>query len=394
MTNPSTYPFSFRLAAALISIALILGLLSVATDVFIPLTLAFLFAILLRPMVAFLQVRLRFHLVLAVSVAVIFGLGLTSALVYYISMQVGSIASDWMNIKVNLLENYRHLQQWVEWKFGISFLEQNQFLKTATKDSIAEGKSLLGSTLNSFTGTLLNAVLVPFYTFLLLLHRNLLIVFLLKLFSNQPQERIHRILSKVKKAVQSFLVGTLMEMGIVSVMTSAGLMIIGMHYAILLGILTGILNLIPYIGILVATLLTLAATLTGKADLSIVFGVVIVNGIIHLFDANVLVPLVVSSKVKMNAFISVLLIILGSHLAGVAGMFLAIPIAGILKIVFDEVEGLEPWGFLMGDSIPPTAEWQQTQKPGLPDAEQAEQKERVELQKHGRFLRWLGRKFG
>lgn len=82
----------------------------------------------------------------------------------------------------------------------------------------------------------------------------------------------------------------------------------GIHYAILLGILTGILNQIPYIGIIVAILLSIASTLTGVADVSIIAGVVRVNVIVLLPDANVLVPIVVSTRVKMNAFISILLI--------------------------------------------------------------------------------------
>jgi hypothetical protein len=96
-----------------------------------------------------------------------------------------------------------------------------------------------------------------------------------------------------------------------------------------------------------------------------VLGVVVLNAVIHLLDANVLVPLVVSSKVKMNALLSVILIIIGGHIAGVSGMFLAIPIAGVIKIIFDECQSLSAWGYLMGDSIPPSAEWQQVQKPGI-----------------------------
>ena len=361
----SDTPFPIRLAAVLLSFSIILLLAYLGQDIFIPMTLAVLFAILLRPLVVFFQVRLRFHLVLSVSLTVLFGLILLSALIMFISVQVSNIAGDWLQIRSNLLANYEHLQQWVEHRFGISFVQQNLFLKTASRDSIQDGKAILSNTLNTFTGTLLNLVLVPFYTFLLLLHRNLLIVFLLKLFSSQPQSRIHLVLMKIKTAIQSFLLGTLIEMGIVSVSTIAGLYMIGLNYAVLLGLITGILNLVPYIGIVIATLLTLAATLSGHASFSMVLGVVILNAVIHLLDANVLVPLVVSSKVKMNALLSVILIIIGGHIAGVAGMFLAIPIAGVVKIILDESQSMAAWGYLMGDSIPPFAEWQQVQKPGI-----------------------------
>ena len=143
----------------------------------------------------------------------------------------------------------------------------------------------------------------------------------------------------------------------ISVLTSVGLMIIGVKYAILLGVITGLLNIIPYIGILVAGILTIVATLTGSADLSIILGVIIVNVIVQLIDNNLLVPLIVSSKVKINALASIVGIIIGGALAGISGMFLAIPIIAILKVIFDRIESLEPWGYLMGDTLPKTYEW-------------------------------------
>ena len=62
-------------------------------------------------------------------------------------------------------------------------------------------------------------------------------------------------------------------------------------------------------------------------------------------------PRVVGSKVKINALVTILGVILGEHLWGIAGMFLAIPIIALLKVVFDSVETLNAWGFILGDEI-------------------------------------------
>ena len=117
-------------------------------------------------------------------------------------------------------------------------------------------------------------------------------------------------------------------------------------------IITGILNLIPYIGILFAGVLSIVASLTGTPDLSIMVGVIVVNIIVQLIDNNIFVPMIVSSKVEINAFVSIIGIIIGGAIAGISGMFLAIPILAVLKVIFDRIEILEPWGYLMGEIYP------------------------------------------
>lgn len=383
--NP-TFPFSVRLAATLISICLILTLTYLGQEIFIPVALAVMFAILLRPMVYFLQRKLRFSLVLAVSLSVIFGILVVAGLIFFISVQVGEIASDWVKIKENLMLHYSHLQQWVKESFGVSFRDQANYVDKATKDSMEGGKEMIGNTLSTFTGTLMNVILIPFYTFLILIYRNLFIVFILKLFHEVPQKKIHDVLLKIKMSVQSFLTGMLIEMCIVSALTTIGLMLIGMKYAILLGVITGVLNLIPYIGILIAALLTIVATLTNSAEITTILGVIIVNVVVQIIDNNILVPMVVSSKVKMNAFVSVIVIVIGGQLAGIAGMFLAIPLVAILKIIFDEVNWLEPWGYLIGDDVPKDTEWRKSEMPTIADAELAEKKNKLEEVKSGGFL--------
>jgi predicted PurR-regulated permease PerM len=144
---------------------------------------------------------------------------------------------------------------------------------------------------------------------------------------------------------------------VVSVLTALGLWIIGIKYFILLGLITGILNLIPYIGILIAGIITVLASLTGSAETSIIVGILIVNVIVQLIDNNLLVPLIINSKVEINAFVSIMGIIVGGAAAGISGMFLAIPLLAILKIIFDRIDSLEPWGYLMGNHMPRKFTW-------------------------------------
>jgi predicted PurR-regulated permease PerM len=187
-------------------------------------------------------------------------------------------------------------------------------------------------------------------------------VFFTKLFRIEYHPKVQEILSQVKKAVQSYVSGLIIEMIVVSVLTSIGLYIIGVEYFILLGLITGILNLIPYIGILIAGILTILASLTGTPDLSLIIGVIAVNVVVQIIDNNILVPVIINTKVKINAFVSIIGIIIGGGIAGIAGMFLAIPILAIVKIIFDKIDSLEPWGYLMGDNLPKKFIWRHHKK--------------------------------
>jgi len=373
--NGVKLPLYAKVTHLLLLLSLVLCLLYVGKGVLFPVLLSLLFAILLRPVVRFLNKRLRFPHVVAVIVSVVLFIVFITSIVSFVSWQVSDFANDWKSIKQNLLVHYEHIQAYVKERFHVSYSNQAKYIRQATKESLAGSNQLVGDTLSSFTGVLLDLVLIPVYTFLFLLYRNLLLKFLTKLVSEDQKERLYDILLHVKIAIQSFLVGLLMEMGIVATLTTVGLMIIGVEYALLLGTITGILNMIPYVGILAAGLLTIMATLTSSTDLSIIVGVIIVNACVQLIDNNFLVPFIVSSKVKINALVSLIAIVTGGAIAGVAGMFMALPTLAILKVIFDRVGSLEPWGFLIGDDLPKTVEWGMIRLPSLDAGESGDHNE-------------------
>ena len=336
-----------------------------------PLLLAFLFSILLRPVNAFINYKMKIPNVLASLIAVLLFMLFFIGIFYFISVQLAGMADDWGKIKANLFQHYNNLQAYINDTFSISKNEQDKMFSDATSGSMDTGKELMGTTLVSFTDSMLNLILIPIYMFLILLYRTHFVKFLCKLFDQKHHSRLQDIMKTIKVSVQSYILGLFFEMVIVSVLTTVGLMIIGVKYAILLGVITGLLNLIPYIGIVIAGVLTIIASLTGTSDMSIIIGILVVNIIVQVIDNNILVPLVVSSKVEINSIASIAGIILGGAIAGISGMFLAIPIMAIMKVIFDRIESLEPWGYLLGDDLPKSFKWQKPAKPVLPseDAE-------------------------
>lgn len=362
MNNPIQLPFYAKLAFTLVSVISIFVIFYVGQSIILPILIAMLFAILLRPIGAFLENKIRLPHIIATLFSVILLVLVVAGIFTFISIQVAEMASDWDKIRSNFKIHLSELQNMIRDRFNVSEVEQKTIIDDATKDSI-KGGSVISTTLLSFTDMLVNLLLIPIYTFLFLLYRTHFMKFFAKLVTSKNHDILHDIMCKVKVSVQSYIVGLLIQMITVSVLTTIGFMIIGLEYAILLGVITGILNLIPYIGILCAGVISIVASLTTTPDLSIVIGVIVVIAVTQLIDNNLLVPLIVSSKVQINAFVSIVGIIIGGALAGVAGMFIAIPTIAILKVIFDRVAPLHPWGYLMGDDLPKTYRWGKIQLP-------------------------------
>lgn len=363
MDNTIKLPFYIRLSFMLISIISITFILYVGNSILIPVLMAFLFAVLLLPIVQFLNSKLRFSNILSSSIAVFIFVSFIIGILVFLSYQISGIADDFAAIRKNIDLFIVEIQKYIKANFHVSIWEQRKYMEDVTEDSVKKGKETIGTALISVTDTLLDLTLIPIYTFLILLYRNHFILFLAKLFKKEHHAKLQEILTQIKASVRSYLSGLIFEMIAVSVLTSLGLYLIGVKYAFLLGVITGILNLVPYLGILVAGVLTILASLTGTPEVSIIVGVIVVNILVQIIDNNILVPLIINTKVQINALVSIGGIIVGGQIGGIAGMFLAIPLLAILKIVFDRIESTEPWGYLMGDNMPKNFIWKSRKKP-------------------------------
>ncbi|MCO6148892.1 AI-2E family transporter [Flavobacterium sp. NRK1] len=356
-SSAKNLPFYKRFAYILFIITALITLCYLGQGILSPLLLALLFAIMMRPVAAFLQKRLKMPNLAASLIAVLLFVIFFAILFTFITYQIAGMAEDWDKIQTNLLSHWHSFQGYVQDTFQLSKREQEQMVSKATSGSADTGKSIMGSTLLSLTDSLMNLVLIPIYMFLILLYRTHFLKFLCRLFAVHHHPKLEDILKTIKTSVQSYILGLLFEFIIVSLLTTFGLMLIGVKYAVLLGVITGLLNLIPYIGILIAGVLTIIASLSGTSDLTVILGILVVNIVVQFIDNNILVPIVVSSKVEINSIASIAGIIICGAIAGISGMFLAIPVMAILKVIFDRVQSLEPWGYLLGDDIPKAFDW-------------------------------------
>lgn len=321
-------------------------------DIIVPLALAGLLAVLLRPLEQWLM-RIGIPKLIAITLALTIAVLIVSAVTVLISMQVADFSDEWPKLKRNIDHVYRDARRWIRREYSVSYRQQAEYLKNAQSKTLETFQG--PETLGAVTGPLGTLILIPIYTFLLLYYRAMLIHFSVVLFAEEQKHRVLEILGQIKSIIQSYMVGLLLETTAVAVLNSAGLLVLNVQYAILLGVMAAILNLVPYIGGLVATVLAVMVTFISHPQVDVLLGVVGVFIAVQVIDNNFLVPFIVGSKVRINALVSIVGVLVGGALAGLSGMFLSIPAIAMMKVIFDRVPGLEPWGILLGDQTPEQA---------------------------------------
>ncbi len=248
----------------------------------------------------------------------------------------------------NLNESLNRLERSIQTQLHLSSTKMREFINSSTKNVLPSTSSLINSTVSTVTNAFFVSIVIFITTFLLLLYRGLIVLFFTSLFAAEHTDRIMDIFIRTRFVIRSYILGLFIEMLIVAIAYSTALFIIGIKYAILLGVIGAILNLIPYIGIFMACILSSLITLTTSSPGKIVWLVACLL-IIHITDSNILMPKVVGSKVKLNALVTIMGVIIGSALWGIPGMFMAVPIMAILKVVFEGIEPLQPFAIIMGD---------------------------------------------
>ena len=136
---------------------------------------------------------------------------------------------------------------------------------------------------------------------------------------------------------------------IIGTLDTIGLLILGIDYAFFFGFFAAFLVLIPYIGISIGSLLPILMALITKDSGWYALGVAGLFGFVQFLEGNFITPYVVGSKVCINSMAAIIALILFGNLWGIAGLILAIPLTAILKVVFDNVEALKPFGYLIGE---------------------------------------------
>ncbi|MDP2058486.1 MAG: AI-2E family transporter [Flavobacteriaceae bacterium] len=342
------FPFLIRWSILLLGLYVFVSILSIGQDIILPLIYAILIAILMSPLVGFL-VRKRINHMLAISLVLLISFLVLAGFVLLFISQADLLREAWPRLSIRFADLFKQTVGWVSDYTNLSRKEINVWIDLKQDEFLANSSSAIGDTLNSVSGLLATAFLTPVYVFMLLYYQSHLVKFIHLLCGSSNDSKVGEILIETKGIVQSYLVGLFFEFIILAVLNTGGLLILGIPYAVLLGILGAFLNVIPYVGGVVTMLLFMAVALITQSPIY-VFYVLALYSVIQFIDNNYIVPKIVGSKVKLNALISVIAVIAGAALWGLPGMLLSIPLIAILKLILDRIDYLKPWGFLLGEN--------------------------------------------
>jgi len=346
--RPRVFPFYIKAPLVLIGLYLFFYILFLLQAIIVPFAFAGLVAILLNPIYNRLE-KWKFPKILAILLTILIAFIVLAGILLFLSTQIIQFGDMIPLLKQKSIALLNEAQQWISMKFNIPLDKQMKMLN----DTLNNSKAYLGQTLNTVFGIVSYFVLIPLYVFLLLFYKPLLLNFIFEVFKEDNKEQVAEILQETKSAVQSYIVGLMIEACIIAALNSIALMILGVKYAILIGVIGAILNVVPYIGGVIAIAIPVLISFVTKDD-GLTTPILIVASylFIQFIDNNIVVPRVVSSKVSVNALVSIVIVLLGGTLWGVSGMFLSIPFVAVLKIIFDRVNELKPWGKLLGEEMP------------------------------------------
>jgi AI-2 transport protein TqsA len=345
--NKIKLPFYAYIAFSLISLLLVLVFLYLGSNLLIPLFFGLLIAVLLYPLCRLIE-KIGLGSGAAALIAILLFAVVLGSFCYFFSQQVVSFSEDLPELQKRAEQTFHQLQHWVYNKYHISRSEQESYITKSANNMLSGIANSLGNTFLAISNMLIWIIFIFFYAFFMLFYRRHLRRFLLSFFSDEHQHTVNEVISETKTLIYSYVLGLLIEMGILLVAQCTIFSIMGIKYAMLLGTLAAVLNIIPYLGIYTATAISMIVTFAnGGATPAIEVGAILIG--IHFIDANIMMPRIVGKRVNMNPFITILAVITGSMIWGVPGMFLFIPMIAIFKVICERVEGLKPWAILIGE---------------------------------------------
>lgn len=350
-------PATVRRSLELLGLFLIGTIIVMGKIVVMPLLMAFFISLLLLPIFRFFR---KWKVPVAIAIFLpILCLTIGVALIGWLfSSQLGVLLTDFPQIARNVTKHLDSLSIWIAHVFGFSPTEQLKFINEQSNKLFGLAGGLLSGAAGSATDMVLFFGLLPAYIYLIILYKSLFVKFILLWFEPDIHVNVEDAMRQIESMVKSYLVGLLIQIAYITILLGGALALFGIQHSLLIGLIFAFLNLIPYLGALIGNILGVLITLVSSDRIADILIVLATIAVVQFLDNNILMPRIVGGKVRLNAFISLVGIIIGGAMTGISGMFLALPVIAVLKIIFDRSEKFKKWGVLFGDDTP-------AKKPGL-----------------------------
>lgn len=342
-------PAYAKLTIILLGIVLTVFVMIQAKSVLVPLLISGLLAVLISPLTGWFE-RRKLPRALASFLSVVALLAFLTGLAYVLYNQLIGFASDLGALEARLSELIRQFNDFIdEYLDGAVPLAADN-LKETLFNYISGNMSSITQGVIATASSLTILFILPVYIFLFLFFRHFLLEFLMMAFADKHREKVKNVADKVKNVVANYIVGMFLVILILAALNSIALLSLGIKHAVLFAIFAAMLNVIPYVGPFIGSTLPIAYALLTKDSLWYPIGVFLAFYFIQLAESNFFTPKIVGGRVSMNPFMTIVALFVGNFIWGLAGMILFIPGMAILKVIFDEIPGMEPYGFLLGNT--------------------------------------------
>lgn len=336
-----------RFTLILLFATMLLNGLVMIRDFLYPIFLAMLLAFLIYPFSHLLENK-GMPRILANLLGILLFSFIIASVIFFIYNRLELLLQDFPQLKQQALENAKKLENFINVYFGISPQTQKILLQEQINNMFESGNKILQSAFIATTGTLTTIGLLPVYIFFLLFYRNKFKNFILMIIKNENKDITNAIIDKISYVIRRYMTGVVTVVLILCFLNSIGLLIVGVQYAILLGIISALFNFIPYFGTLIGGIVPFMFALLIENSPTYAVGVLILFIIIQFIENNILTPNITGGNVSINPFFTILSIIAGGMLWGIPGMLLVVPIMGIIKIICEHFEELKPYAYLLG----------------------------------------------
>jgi len=334
----------------IIALGIVFAFLYVASNIVITLLLAVLIAYFLDPVVATLE-RIHIPRVLGALLALLAVSAMLAGIGYLIADRAEQFASAWPQYSTVLrhattafdrqLSTVQKQVESIAPPAERSRAPQRAFETPAVREWLFRG-------VGSLYSILLVATFVPFLVFFMLAAKRRIWKATMELFPEDEQARVKEALDQVSSMLRSFVAGNALVALILMLISYAFFLVIHLDYPFLTGSVSGLLNLVPYLG---AVLAWIPPFLIGMAQWNTIgpyLGVAAMLTMLHILGLNVLMPAIVGRRVHLNALAVTIALLFWGWLWGAIGLILAIPITATIKVICDHVDGWKPAGRWMG----------------------------------------------
>lgn len=315
----------------------------------VPLSFALLISFILYPICVWLESKSLNRMT-----AILFGVSLVlllfTGIITLLVQQFTTFITEWPTIKVKFQEAIGQISVYLMDNFQISRERQNEMISQVMNQSGGNLISFIRQTISAYSFSAVLVILVPIYATLILYYRHRLVKVLYMLFPIEQRVGIKKILGLTITAYYNFIKGMGIVYFVVGTLNSVGLLLMGIPHAIFFGYVAAILTFIPYVGIIIGSLLPITMSWITYNSIWYPVGVIALFTFVQYLEANLIFPLAVSNRLKINALATLCSIVVGGVLWGVAGMILFVPFLAIVKLVADNSAQLRTWSTLLGTS--------------------------------------------